>query len=63
MTDTILSRRQLLAAVPATAAAGLLGSAAPILAKAPMLNSQAPAYYRLKIGAIEATIVSDGPNS
>jgi glyoxylase-like metal-dependent hydrolase (beta-lactamase superfamily II) len=60
MTDTNLSRRQLLAAAPVTALAGLMGSAAPALAKAPMLHSQAPAYYRFKIGNIEATIVSDG---
>jgi glyoxylase-like metal-dependent hydrolase (beta-lactamase superfamily II) len=61
MTDSTLSRRQLLAAVPATAAAGILGAAAPGLAKAPMLGTQAPAFYRFKVGGIEATIVSDGP--
>jgi len=61
MTDTILSRRALLAAVPATAFAGLLGSTLPGAAKAPMLHTQAPAFYRFKIGGIEATIVSDGP--
>jgi glyoxylase-like metal-dependent hydrolase (beta-lactamase superfamily II) len=57
------SRRQLLAG--AAASAGLAGSAAlaPTFAKAPMLNTQAPSYYRFKLGTIEATVVSDGPLS
>jgi glyoxylase-like metal-dependent hydrolase (beta-lactamase superfamily II) len=54
-----LSRRQLLASV----AAGLAGSAivGPASAKAPMLGTQAPSFYRFKLGSIEATVVSDGP--
>src|SRR4029077_9014622 len=32
-------------------------------AKAPMLNAPAPAFYRFKLGTIEATVVSDGPLS
>src|SRR5262245_66696067 len=59
MADTSLSRRQLLAAASATTASGLFGTPAP--AKAPMLNTPAPAFYRFKIGSIEATAVSDGP--
>src|SRR5262249_27213873 len=59
MADTSLSRRQLLAAASATTALGLLCTPAP--AKAPMLNTPAPAFYRFKIGSIEATVVSDGP--
>jgi glyoxylase-like metal-dependent hydrolase (beta-lactamase superfamily II) len=57
------SRRQLLAG--AAASAGLVGSAAfaPTLAKAPMLDTQAPSFYRFKLGTIEATVVSDGPLS
>ncbi len=55
-----LSRRRLLAGASAAAAVGLVGSA-PALAKAPMQNTQAPGFYRFKIGAIEATVVSDGP--
>jgi glyoxylase-like metal-dependent hydrolase (beta-lactamase superfamily II) len=57
------SRRQLLAG--AAASAGLAGSAAlaPTFAKAPMLNTQAPSFYRFKLGTIEATVVSDGPLS
>jgi len=37
--------------------AGLHGA----FAKAPMIGTQAPAFYRFKIGGFEATIVSDGP--
>ena len=36
---------------------GLIGRAD---AKAPMLSTQAPYFYRLKVGGFEATIVSDG---
>ena len=32
-------------------------------AKAPLLNTPAPAFYRFKLGTIEATVVSDGPLS
>src|SRR6516165_1211446 len=59
MADTSLSRRRLLAGASATTALGLIGTPAP--AKAPMLNTPAPAFYRFKIGSIEATVVSDGP--
>src|SRR5215475_8590717 len=53
------SRRQLLTG----AAAGLTCAALPQVAaaKAPMANTQAPTFYRFKVGAFEATIVSDGP--
>jgi len=60
--DVSLSRRRLLAGVSA-AAAGLVGSASIACAKAPLQNTQAPAFYRFKIGSIEATAVSDGPLS
>ena len=56
-----MSRRRLLAGASATAAAGLVAGTAPGAAKAPMLKTPAPAFYRFKIGAIEATVVSDGP--
>jgi glyoxylase-like metal-dependent hydrolase (beta-lactamase superfamily II) len=52
-----VSRRHVLAGLSATAAF----AAAPAFARAPMLNTQAPAYYRFRIGAFEATAVSDGP--
>jgi hypothetical protein len=60
--DVFLSRRRLLAGVSA-AVAGLVGSAPIALAKAPLQNTQAPAFYRFKIGSIEATAISDGPLS
>ena len=59
-----LSRRQLLVGAPVAAAAGIVGGAATsAIAKAPMLNAQAPPFYRFKLGSIEATVVSDGPLS
>ena len=50
----------MLAGASATAAAGLVGSARPVAAKAPLLKTQAPAFYRFNVGNIEATVVSDG---
>ena len=41
----------------------VLGGAPLAHAKAPMLNTPAPAFYRFKLGSIEATVVSDGPLS
>jgi hypothetical protein len=59
----LLSRRRLLAGASATAALGVLGNGSVAQAKAPMLNAPAPAFYRFKLGSIEATVVSDGPLS
>jgi hypothetical protein len=58
-----LSRRHLLAGAAATTAGGLASSMMPrgASAKAPMAGAQAPAFYRLRVGAFEATVVSDGP--
>ena len=53
MTDMTLSRRYLLAGASATAAAGLLGEALPAAAKAPLLKTQAPAFYRFNVGTGE----------
>ena len=61
--QAFLSRRQLLAGASAAAAVGLAGTASPVMAKAPMINAQAPAFYRFQLGTIEATVVSDGPLS
>jgi len=61
MGDMSLSRRSLLAGATATTALGLLGSPSETRAKAPLQNTQAPSFYRFKIGSIEATVVSDGP--
>ena len=51
------SRRRLLAGA---AAAGLAGIVTPAVAKAPMANTQAPYFYRFKLGNFEGTIASDG---
>ena len=63
MLDMSLSRRRLLAGASATTTLGLLGSATGTQAKAPLMNTPAPAFYRFKLGSIEATVVSDGPLS
>ncbi len=60
MIDISLSRRRLLAGASATTALGLFGGTSVTQAKAPMLNTPAPAFYRFKLGTIEATVVSDG---
>ncbi|QQP91303.1 MBL fold metallo-hydrolase [Skermanella sp. TT6] len=57
-----LSRREMLIGA---SAAGVVGSLAgplgnPAFARAPMLNTQAPYFYRFKLGDAEGTIVSDG---
>ena len=56
---TTLSRRRLLQGGTAAIAAGLASTSA--LAKGPMLGTQAPYFYRSKLGTAEVTIVSDGP--
>ncbi len=61
MIDISLSRRRLLAGASATTALGLFGGTSATQARAPMLNTPAPAFYRFKLGTIEATVVSDGP--
>ena len=59
MTDMMLSRRRLLQGGSAALATGLAGTM-PALAKGPMLGTQAPYFYRFKLGNAEATVVSDG---
>ena len=61
MLDLCVSRRRLLTGASATVVAGGLAGRSAALAKAPMLNTPAPASYRFKLGTIEATVVSDGP--
>jgi hypothetical protein len=63
MNDIAISRRSLLSGASTLAAAGFLGSRmmGPAEAKAPMLGTQAPYWYRFKHGAFEMTVVSDGP--
>ena len=55
-----VSRRRLITG--AATAAGIAASEAA-LAKAPLLKTQAPAFYRYNVGTIEGTVVSDGPLS
>ena len=52
-----LSRRDILIGASAASFAATL----PAHAKAPMQNTQAPGVYRFKVGAFEATVISDGP--
>ncbi len=62
MTNIIMNRRAALlgtGALVATAAAGL--SVPGALAKGPILNTQVPFFYRFKHGAMQVTMVSDGP--
>lgn len=62
MQDFMLSRRQSLAlgAAALTGAATLGLKAAPTLAKAPQITTQAPYYYHFKHGAMQGTVISDG---
>jgi glyoxylase-like metal-dependent hydrolase (beta-lactamase superfamily II) len=65
MTFDSITRRALLQGLAASAAAGAL-SGLPwdmALAKARLTNKAAPSFYRFKVGAFEATVVSDGPLS
>lgn len=54
------TRRALIAGLSAFAATPTF-SAGGAFAKAPMQKAQAPAFYRFKLGAFEATVISDGP--
>ncbi|NWG23792.1 MAG: MBL fold metallo-hydrolase [Pseudorhodoplanes sp.] len=56
------SRRDVLAMAATASAASLAPPALrQAMAKAPLQNMLAPAWYRFKIGSFEATVVSDGP--
>lgn len=52
------SRRALLGAAVATAAASAVGT--PARAAAPQSGKQAPGFYRYRVGSIEITVVNDG---
>ncbi|HEX4411286.1 MAG TPA: MBL fold metallo-hydrolase [Xanthobacteraceae bacterium] len=57
-----ITRRQLIVGTSALGGGCLIGaSAIPAFAKAPMLYTKAPAFYRFAIGDLEATVISDGP--
>lgn len=53
-----LSRRHVLAGMAGATALGFAG--VPALAKAPMAIGDGPRVHRFKLGAIEATVISDG---
>src|ERR1700687_1179560 len=57
-----ISRRRLLEGTFAAGAAGFLAAfpSQTAFAKAPMVNTQAPYFYRFKLGKYEGTIVSAG---
>jgi TAT (twin-arginine translocation) pathway signal sequence len=58
---TELTRRHILTAAAATAAAGALAPYAPTAqAAAPLGGRQAPSFYRCKVGEFEVTVVNDG---
>jgi glyoxylase-like metal-dependent hydrolase (beta-lactamase superfamily II) len=61
MTMHSVTRRSAIAGLAGVAAANLVSRTA--MAKAPMLHTQAPAFYRFKLGAFEVTAVADGPLS
>jgi hypothetical protein len=57
----MLDRRMLLRAGSAAVGAAALAPTTPALAHAPQAGERAqPSFYRLKLGAIEITVVSDG---
>ena len=57
----MLDRRMLLRAGSIAVGAAALAPTIPALARAPQLGKQAqPSFYRLELGAIEITVVSDG---
>ena len=57
-----LSRRGLLRGGAALTMAGIAGTNtfSQAFAKGPLVNTQAPNFYRFKLGDAEATIVTDG---
>lgn len=59
MTIDTITRRSAIAGLSGFAAAAMLPDTA--LARAPMQNTQAPAFYRFRLGAFEVTVASDGP--
>jgi hypothetical protein len=66
--DLALSRRHVLMGASAAGALGTFGSLGSAPAKAPMLNTQAPYFYRFKVGDFEATVApapwhGNDPNS
>ena len=62
MTISAISRRNALLATAALTGAGAIATQAPpSAAKAPLLATQAPYFYRFGLGKMQVTMVSDGP--
>jgi glyoxylase-like metal-dependent hydrolase (beta-lactamase superfamily II) len=58
----LITRRRLLIGVSALGVGGAMGAGViSAFAKAPLLNTRAPAFYRFNLGTFEATVISDGP--
>jgi len=56
-----LDRRMLLRTGSAAVGAAALAPAVPPLARAPQTGKRAqPSFYRLKLGTLEITVISDG---
>ena len=53
-------RSMLMGGAAATAAAAVGGLALPARAQAPQVGTQAPGYYRYRVGEFEVTVVTDG---
>ena len=60
---TELTRRTVLAGAAVASAATALTPLAPAKAAAPLLGTQAPGWYRYKVGSYEITCVTDGRNT
>lgn len=62
MTEHSISRRKAFFGAAALAGAGTAGLPAfEVAARAPLLRTQAPYYYRYGLGKMQVTMVSDGP--
>ena len=62
MTDTSISRRKALLCATMLASAGAVGlPARQAAARAPLLKTQVPFFYRFNHGKMQVTMVSDGP--
>ena len=59
---TELTRRSLLTGTVATTAAAAVSLSTPSRAAAPPAGTQAPGWYRYKVGSFEITVVTDGVN-
>jgi glyoxylase-like metal-dependent hydrolase (beta-lactamase superfamily II) len=62
MTDIPISRRRALIGAAAVAGAGLAGwPSREAAARAPVLRTQVPYFYRFNLGKFQVSVVSDGP--